>query len=247
MTRFKQYWQPEQNYMLTIKYLIFDADDTLWANNVFYERATYHFFQLAGKAGVSLDKIEQDFQSIELRTVQENGYGSDSFLLIMERLYRKYSDILTTARQQKEYLSIITDFKQRAWRRPAIFPGVLPVLKHLRKKFELYILTKGNIEEQNRKLQNSRLLPLFSGTFVELEKNQHTYERILQEKGWQATEVCMIGNSPKSDINPALKCGMQAIFIPYTYTWKFDTEPLLAEHPNLAIVNRFADLRQILT
>jgi len=232
--------------MLPIKYLLFDADDTLWANNVFYERATYHFFQLAGKAGISLDKVEQDFQSIELQTVQEHGYGSDSFLLIMERLYKKYADILITARQQKEYLSIIADFKQRAWRRPAIFPGVLPVLKHLRKRFELYILTKGNIEEQNRKLQNSRLLPLFCGAFVELEKNQYTYERILQQKGWLAAEVCMIGNSPKSDINPALKCGMQAIFIPYSYTWKFDTEPLLTGHPKLVTVKNFADLQQIL-
>jgi len=232
--------------MLPIKYLIFDADDTLWANNVFYERATYHFFQLAGKAGISLDKVEQDFQLIELQTVQEHGYGSDSFLLIMERLYKKYADILITARQQKEYLSIIADFKQRAWRRPAIFPGVLPVLKHLRKRFELYILTKGNIEEQNRKLQNSRLLPLFCGAFVELEKNQYTYERILQQKGWLAAEVCMIGNSPKSDINPALKCGMQAIFIPYSYTWKFDTEPLLTGHPKLVTVKNFADLQQIL-
>ncbi len=233
--------------MLPIKYLIFDADDTLWANNVFYERATHHFFQLAGKAGISQDKIEQDYQSIELQTVQEHGYGSDSFLLIMERLYRKYAAFWASPRQHKEYLSIIADFKQRAWRRPAIFPGVLPVLKQLRKKFELYILTKGDIKEQNRKLQNSRLLHLFCGTFVELEKNQHTYERILQEKGWLASEVCMIGNSPKSDINPALKSGMQAIFIPYTYTWKFDTEPLLVGHPKLVIVKRFADLQQILS
>ncbi len=232
--------------MLPLKYLIFDADDTLWANNVFYERATYNFSQLVKKTGVSLDKVEKDFQSIEVQTVKEHGYGSDSFLVIMERLYRKYADILTTVQQHKDYLSIITDFKKRTQRRPAIFPGVLPVLKQLQKRFELYILTKGNIDEQNRKLQNSRLLPFFHGTFIELEKNQHTYERILQEKGWLATEVCMIGNSPKSDINPALKCGMQAIFIPYTYTWKFDTEPLLEGHPKLVIVNRFADLLQIL-
>jgi putative hydrolase of the HAD superfamily len=231
--------------MATIKYLIFDADDTLWVNNVFYERATHSFFQLAVKAGIKPDQVEADFLSIEIRTVKEHGYGSDSFLVIMERLYRKYSDLFTAASLQREYLSIISDFKQRSRRRPAIFPGVVPVLKQLRKKFELYILTKGNIEEQNRKLQHSGLLPLFSGTFVELEKNRHTYERILREKGWLASEVCMIGNSPKSDINPALQCGMQAIFIPYTYTWKFDTEPLLEGHSKLTVIRSFADLPQI--
>jgi putative hydrolase of the HAD superfamily len=228
--------------MAPIKYLIFDADDTLWVNNVFYERATHNFFQLLVKAGASPEKMETDFQIIESQTVKEHGYGSDSFLVIMDRLYRRYTGILTRPQQHKEYQTIITDFKKRSQRRPAIFPGVISVLKQLQKKYELYILTKGNIAEQNRKLQHSRLLPLFHGTFVELEKNQHTYERILQQKGWAAEEVCMIGNSPKSDINPALRCGMHAVMIPYTYTWKFDTEPLMEDHPKLVIVQKFTDL-----
>ena len=228
--------------MTSIKYLIFDADDTLWANNVLYERATHNFFQLLVKAGANPQTVEMDFLGIESQTVKEHGYGSDSFLVIMDRMYQKYTGIFTAARQHKEYQAIIADFKKRAWRRPAIFPGVILVLKQLHKKYELYILTKGNIAEQNRKLQHSRLLPLFHGTFVELEKNQHTYERILQQKGWSAEEVCMIGNSPKSDINPALRCGMQAVMIPYTYTWKFDTEPLLEGHPRLVIVRQFSEL-----
>jgi putative hydrolase of the HAD superfamily len=228
--------------MLTVKYLIFDADDTLWANNILYERTTYNFFRLVEQSGLDQDTFEKDFQLIEKQTVHEHGYGSDSFLLILERLSKKYSTIINTVRRQKEYMSILADFKKRTQRRPAIFPAVFPVLKQLRKKFKLYILTKGNTEEQNRKLQASRLLPLFDGVFIESEKNRHTYERILKEKNWVAAEVCMIGNSPKSDINPALLCGMQAIFIPYNYTWKFDTEPLLEGHPQLVSVKRFADL-----
>ena len=228
--------------MTQIKYLIFDADDTLWHNNIFYERATYHFFQLVHRNRISLEKVENDFQIMEAKTVQEHGYGSDSFLIILERLYQKYIFIWSDKKYQKEYDTIISDFKKRSRRRPAIFPGVLTVLKQLGKRFELFILTKGNIQEQNRKLQHSRLLPLFKGAFVELEKNQHTYQRLLSEKKWSAAEVCMIGNSPKSDINPALKTGMHAVYIPYAYTWKFDTEPLLEGHPNLVKVNRFSEL-----
>lgn len=228
--------------MTQIKYLIFDADDTLWHNNVFYERATYHFFQLVHRSGISMDSVEHEFQVAEVNTVREYGYGSDSFLIILERLYQKYAAVWSNKKYQKEFETIIGDFKKRSRRRPAIFPGVLPVLNQLRKKFDLYILTKGNIQEQNRKLQYSNLLPLFKGAFVELEKNQHTYQRILKENNWQSSEVCMIGNSPKSDINPALKTGMHAVFIPYSYTWKFDTEPLLEHHPHLVIVKSFSDL-----
>jgi putative hydrolase of the HAD superfamily len=228
--------------MKQIKYLLFDADDTLWHNNIFYERATFNFFQLAVKAGISLEKVEHDFQIIEARTVQESGYGSDSFLLILERLFRQYAGTLGGSDHHKEYEYILTDFKKRSRRRPAIFPGVVPVLRHLRRRFELYILTKGNIAEQNRKLRNSLLLPLFHGAFVELEKDRVTYERILKEKNWLADRVCMVGNSPKSDINPALKSGMYAIYIPYAYTWKFDSEPLLAEHPRLVTLSRFSEL-----
>jgi putative hydrolase of the HAD superfamily len=80
---------------------------------------------------------------------------------------------------------------------------------------------------------------------VETEKNLHTYNRIIELKRWEPQTVCMIGNSPKSDINPSLKAGMYAIFIPYAYTWKLEDESL-SEHPRLTSLKKFSDLITLL-
>jgi putative hydrolase of the HAD superfamily len=228
--------------MEEVKRLIFDADDTLWDNNVFYENATQEFFELWVTAGGDRKQIEKEFNQTESAVVREKGYGSSSFLYIIQSLYESHPELKENIKIIRDYNKIIKSFKKHLEGQIAIFPEVIPTLKKLSNKYELYILTKGNLAEQKQKLRKSKLLTYFNDSFVVHEKNLRTYENILKNKKWHAEEVCMIGNSPKSDINPALRMGMYAVFIPYPYTWKLESESLLKNHSHLYVVSKFSDL-----
>jgi len=228
--------------MKRIKRLIFDADDTLWDNNIYYERAAGKFIQLAVLAGIPGYKAQHDFDTEEALVVKRRGYGSRSFLIILENLFESYPAFKQNSNYKKAYLDIITEFKKHLNKPLAIFPQVVATLKKLSRSYDLYVLTKGNIQEQKEKLERFGHLSLFKESFVVLEKNIQTYRSMLRENQWQAEEICMIGNSPKSDINPALQVGMFAVFIPYPYTWKLDNEVLCQGHPKLVTISKFSEL-----
>jgi putative hydrolase of the HAD superfamily len=229
-----------------IKRLIFDADDTLWENNIYYIKAAEEFVDLISKIGLLKEKIEEDFQILERQVVREMGYGSQNYLYILRTLFEQYGSLIIDQKINTKFEKICTNFESHLHTPLKIFPNVPSILAKLAKKYPLYVLTKGNIEEQKQKLEKSDLLKYFQRTFVETEKDITTYQRILKDNQWAVDETCMIGNSPKSDINPALKLGMCAIFIPYQHTWVFDDEPLIPNQEHLKIVQSFSDLPSIL-
>jgi putative hydrolase of the HAD superfamily len=249
--------------MKSLQHLIFDADDTLWDNNSIYLSTTQKFIDLGLTAGIPMSQMESDFEELEKKVVAELGYGSENFIYILEHLFKDYSELSQDQNhtkefqnildnfeqkinnQPKEFQNILDNFEQKINNQPAVFPHVKSTLNKLSTKYELYVLTKGNIEEQKKKLIRSDLTPFFKNTFVETEKNLDTYKRILKLKRWEPHTVCMIGNSPKSDINPSLQVGMYAIFIPYAYTWKLEDESLI-KHPRLISLNNFSDLLTLL-
>lgn len=228
-----------------IKILIFDADDTLWENNIYYIKAAEDLVDMISEVGPSPTILEQQFQEIEKNIVKEKGYGSKNFLHILELLYTRYSSLLPATRYAKRFEQICLDFEKHIRIVPRIFPDVPEILNKLSKKYKLYILTKGNIAEQKKKLKRSKLLKYFQGAFVENEKNLDTYQRIIQSHRWVVDEICMVGNSPKSDINPALQLGMYAVFIPYEYTWVLDDEPLIRNQKRLKIIHSFSELNHL--
>jgi putative hydrolase of the HAD superfamily len=243
-----------------IKRLIFDADDTLWENNIFYIRAAedlVHLIHEAGfpesgfpesgfpESGFPEANIVREFQRLERQVVRKLGYGSENYVYILRTLFKKYvPDSENTTRIEK-FEKICRDFENHVTTPPRLFPDVPKILKVLKQKYPLYVLTKGNIKEQKKKLERSNLLIYFQEAFVESEKDIQTYRRILKEKQWKASEVCMIGNSPKSDINPAIKLGMSAVFIPYKFTWVLEDEPLIENRSRLISVQNFSDLKTI--
>ena len=95
------------------------------------------------------------------------------------------------------------------------------------------------------KLKKSGLLSFFTDSFVELEKDITTFQRILSDQNWDVSELCMVGNSPKSDINPALKLGMRAIYIHYPSTWYMENEPLIEGNHLLTKISNFSELQEI--
>jgi len=201
--------------------------------------------ELISTAGPSRSEIEHKFQTIEKKIVKEKGYGSRNYLYILRLLYDHYSPTHPEIKHSRRFEEICNSFARHVTVPPVLFPQVPVILENLSHKFKLYVLTKGNIEEQKKKLERSKLLPFFQGTFVENEKNTQTYKRILSENRWNVDEICMIGNSPKSDINPALKSGMYAVFIPYEHTWVFDDEPLIPNPTRLKVIHSFPELHHL--
>jgi putative hydrolase of the HAD superfamily len=128
-----------------------------------------------------------------------------------------------------------------------LIEGVEATLQHLQPRHQLILMTKGNITEQRGKVERSGLRRYFSAVEIVAEKDSPTYRRVVQNYGLIRESTWMVGNSPKSDINPALGAGLRAVFIPHPDTWPLEHEPLL--HPNeadrLVELSRFSDLRDV--
>ncbi len=226
-----------------IKRLIFDADDTLWENNIYYVKAAEDLVDLIHQTGLPKVQVELEFQKIERQAVKERGYGSVNYLYILNTLFAKHRDKLSDQTSQKRFDLICSQFARHVEIEPKLFPQVGEILETARRYFNLYVLTKGDIPEQKKKLENSKLLPFFDQAFVVAEKDLDTYRRILKENDWIPGETCMIGNSPKSDINPSLQLGLYAIYIPYEHTWVLDDEPIRQDQKKLTIIESIADLK----
>jgi putative hydrolase of the HAD superfamily len=225
-----------------IQRLLFDADDTLWENNIHYIQAAESFADLMAHLGYKKNEVEHEFQILEKKVVEENGYGSENYVLILRTLFEQYRPENINDQITEKFEKICSDFESHLHIPPRVFSEVPSILEILGKHYPLYVLTKGNIEEQKQKLTNSSLLKFFQQTFVVTEKDISTYRQLLDKNNWKANEVCMIGNSPRSDINPALKCGMCAVMIPYKYTWVLEDEPLDSNPDRLTILESFSDL-----
>ncbi len=230
--------------MKNIKRLLLDADDTLWENNIYFLRATEQFFELMQESGIREQEIRRAFFELEHRVVQENGYGSEFFILILEKLIARYKKGLTKKHLQR-YRGIIEDFKQHRHDPPPLFPGVMKTLQSLTKRIPLYVVTKGQQEEQEDKIVRSGVAAIVKDYFILPEKNEAIYKDLLDRNKWEYEMTCMVGNSPKSDINPALKLGMKAVYIPYKSTWHMENESVLERHENFLKINNFSDLLQL--
>jgi putative hydrolase of the HAD superfamily len=125
------------------------------------------------------------------------------------------------------------------------FEGVPETLEHLSGRHHLILMTKGNITEQSGKVVRSGLKDYFSSVEIVAEKDPPTYRSVVEKYGLASDHTWMVGNSPKSDINPALAVGLNAVFIPHDMTWVLEQDNVVTgDTPGrLLVVERFADLR----
>jgi len=224
-----------------IKQIIFDADDTLWENNIYYVRATDDFIKLLTSKGFNRDQIQKEFDDLEFKVVEERGYGSYNFVYILETLYQRYQNHI----DYKDFKTIIDRFSEHPKIKPRLFEGVIETLTYLKEKYKLFVLTKGDFKEQEQKILNAGIHRLVNAYFIVPEKDDSVYKQIIAQHHWSPEETCMVGNSPKSDINPALRVGMFAIYIPYSDTWKLDDEKILPVNGRFLQVDRFPELKKV--
>ncbi|HET9784825.1 MAG TPA: HAD family hydrolase [Terriglobales bacterium] len=223
--------------------LIFDADDTLWENNVYFEQAIEHFYDLLGPAARDRGAARTCINRQEHRAIAEGGYGLASFQVALERAWQE----LAPATWSPAAIASITGLAATIAARPIEFlPGALDVLEYLAPRHRLFLLTKGNHAEQSGKIARSGARRLFERVHVVPEKHVGIYQQRLSDCAAPPDECWMIGNSPKSDINPALAAGMNAVFIPHPHTWVLEHEELTyacAPGRQCLVLDRLADLR----
>ncbi|MEP7352477.1 MAG: HAD family hydrolase [Acidobacteriota bacterium] len=196
--------------------LIFDADDTLWENNIYFERAFDTFVDFLNHSHLTAAQIRDVLNEIELANAKLHGYGSINFGRNLQQAYQH----LTERKIAPDDLNRVMAFAEKILEQPIeLIDGVEDTLRQLSKRHQLALFTKGNPDEQKLKVDRSGLAQYFQHTGIVKEKDTAAYQRLVAEQGFLLHQSWMIGNSPKSDINPALETGLGAVLVPHERTW----------------------------
>ncbi|MGH9393439.1 MAG: HAD family hydrolase [Terriglobales bacterium] len=203
--------------------LLLDADDTLWENNVYFERAIEGFYELVAPGGGDRGPLRACINREERRVIAEMGYGLASFRVALARAFQA----LAPERWDRAAADAVEALAERIAGEPIVFlAGVEETLRYLAPRHRLLLLTKGDFAEQTRKVALSGVRAWFERVEVVPEKNVATYRGQLAQLEVPAEQCWMIGNSPKSDINPALAAGLNAVFIPHPQTWVLEHDEI---------------------
>lgn len=221
--------------------LLIDADDTLWENNIYFEAAFEEFVDFLEHSRLSAAEVRGILDEIELANSKVHGYGSLNFGKNLQECYAK----LAEREIRTEDLETVKGFALRILEQPVeLMEGVAETLEELSGRHELIVFTKGHADEQRMKIDASGVGRWFTDAEVVKEKNRAAYEGIVEARGMEKRRTWMIGNSPKSDVNPALEAGLNAVFVPHERTWTLERQELRAPGPGrLVVVERFGDLR----
>jgi len=221
--------------------LLIDADDTLWENNIFYLSCQARFQDYMENWGCNRELAAETLRLCELETIPTYGYGPQGYIaalqisaerLLNHRNHQATPEIVEGARAVGELVLAP----------PMVLLGdVERTLRALRPTSRLVLLTKGEEETQRAKLERSGLEPLFDACYIVQEKDVTTYQNLTHELGTRPRDTWMIGNSPRSDINPAVAAGLNAILIPHNHTWTAEIQGI--EQPEVVVtLCRFAEL-----
>lgn len=221
--------------------LLIDLDDTLCENNIYFERAIAQFISFLNHKEMSVEQVREVINQAERESIVTHGYGLHSFAHSLEKSFERLSvEPLTPALHET-----IHGFAHQIAEHPLeIIDGVAETLEYLSARHHLILMTKGSVTEQSAKIEGSGLKDFFVAVEIVAEKNPSAYRAIIDKYGLLREISWMVGNSPRSDINPALAAGLNAVFVPHDNTWVLEHEELDAAPPaqKLLKLNRFRDL-----
>jgi putative hydrolase of the HAD superfamily len=221
--------------------LIVDADDTLWENNIYYERSIAAFAELMATQGFGREEAGSIVDAVERERIPLVGYAPEEFVRSLDIAYRRLCE--EHARPvEEEMLEAVGEIGRAVIEYPIVLlEGVLEALTQLHGRCRLLLLTKGDQEVQESKLARSGLARFFESVHVVSEKGPDVIRDLLARYELQPEQTWMVGNSPRSDINPALEAGIGAVYVPHPNTWKLEVEDI-AEPGSIVVLNRFDEL-----
>ncbi|HUY82190.1 MAG TPA: HAD family hydrolase [Acidobacteriaceae bacterium] len=203
--------------------LLIDADDTLWENNIYFERAIASFISYLDHHEYSPAEVREKLNEVEREHTTAHGYGVASFRQSLVTCFECLSlEPITPERHER-----IVSFAQSILEQEIeLLPGVQTALPQLATRHRLILMTKGNEVEQVDKLARSGLREYFTAVEVPREKNPEAYRAVREKYRLELLSTWMIGNSPRSDINPALASGLHAVYIHHPNTWVLEHDEL---------------------
>ena len=220
--------------------LIVDADDTLWENNIFFERAFEEFVQFQAHSTMSPREVRDVLDEIEEANSKIHGYGSLNFARNLRQCYEHLAEREIGEDDRRTAMG----FAERILECPMeVIDGVRETLEYLASRHDLTLFTKGHPDEQRLKIDRSGLGEYFGHTAIVKEKDAPAYRNLVNQRGMETERTWMIGNSPKSDINPALEAGLNAVFVPHRHTWVLEKQELRAGAGKLLVLEGFRELR----
>jgi len=222
------------------QFLIVDADDTLWENNIYFERAFDDFVRFLDHSSLSSREIRDVLDRIEETNARIHGYGSLNFARNLRQCYERLAEREIRPADLQEVLG----FAERILECPMeVIPGVPETLEYLALRHDLTLFTKGHVEEQKLKIDRSGLGVFFGHTAIVKEKDAAAYRSLIAERAMDPARTWMVGNSPKSDINPALEAGLNAVFVPHAHTWVLEKQDIRPGKGKLLVLDEFSGLR----
>jgi putative hydrolase of the HAD superfamily len=220
--------------------LIIDADDTLWENNVHFEKATAGFLELVAERGGDRTAASALLAAVERRNIPLYGYGTRGFTRSMMDTLEELTGQPTSSEDRERILALGRNVRNMPIE---YLPGVRETLLLLKERHRLILFTKGDYQEQNDKVERSGATVYFHHVEITGEKHPEDYRRLIEAYELVSEATWMVGNSPRSDVNPALEVGLGAVYIPHPRTWSLEHEEVRpSEGARLMVLARFAEL-----
>jgi putative hydrolase of the HAD superfamily len=229
--------------------LLIDADDTLWENNIYFEQAIAAFISYVSHHEYTREEVREKLNEVERENTLAHGYGLSSFRNSLVTCFERLSQESITPEKHERIVSFAQSIADQDIE---LLPGVAETLPDLASRHRLILMTKGNQAEQADKVARSGLASYFTAVEIPKEKNPQAYLSVCAkyELTPHANGTCttwMIGNSPKSDINPALAAGLHAIYIHHPSTWVLEHDTINQPPPGLRLleVDEFSALARL--
>lgn len=226
-----------------IKVIAFDADDTLWSNEPFFQEVERQYRNLLKPYGTADDISAALFQT-EMNNLTYLGYGAKAFTISMVETALQVSQRSVSAK----VIGQIIDLGKSLLQMPIeLLPEVKETLRELKEKgdYKLVVATKGDLLDQENKLERSGLAPFFDHIEVMSDKTEKEYRRLLNILQIAPSEFLMVGNSLKSDIQPVLSLGGYGVHIPFEVMWKHEVVDHFT-HERLTQISSFHELTTLL-
>lgn len=227
---------------MNLKVIAFDADDTLFVNEPYFEETEQKFCALMSDY-LSHQGLSQELFRTEINNLDLYGYGIKGYTLSMIEAAMKISNNTISIETIEKIIVLGKELLQKPIE---LLDGVEDTLKALHGKYKLIVATKGDLKDQQRKLHDSGLGPYFHHIEVMADKQELNYQKLLTRLEIKPAEFFMIGNSLKSDVLPVLGIGGHAVHIPYHTTWEHEKISHKVEHPNFKTLEKISDVLDIL-
>jgi putative hydrolase of the HAD superfamily len=220
--------------------ILVSADDTLWENNVYFERMIDRFLNLVEPFGYARGYARHVLNETERINIRQYGYSVRSFARSLEETYVKLAGEMKQARDLRDVAELVAELEVTP---PRVLEGVPETLQYLGERHRMILVATGEQAEQAGKVERSGLQGFFDAIEIIPEKTAESLDQLVERQHVVKSHAWLVGNSPRSDILPGLQAGLNVAFIPHEENWEREQMELPSGMGKLLIVSSFRDLR----